>query len=344
MTRVGIIGCGSITRLRHAPEYAADSGVGIAGFFDPVASRAAELAEEFGGKVYASLEDLLGDGTIDAVSVCGANASHADTSISASRAGKHVLCEKPMAMSLAEARAMIAAANEAGKILMIGHNQRLEAANRLAKSFLDRGEIGRVLSFRTSFSHGGPESWSADRNAKTWFFNKAASGFGAMGDLGIHKADLIRWLLDDEVTAVMAMTRTLDKTYEDGKPIGVDDNAACLLELGRGAVGYLGASWTNYAGCDKATVIWGTEGELRIDENPDVPVTLRRRDGTILRAIPPALPAGVRESSGVIEAFLASIREGSNPAVSGEDGLRALAIVLACVESSSSGRRIEVER
>jgi predicted dehydrogenase len=342
MIRVGIIGCGSITRLRHAPEYASESDVAIAGFFDPLASRAVDMAKEFGGKTYASLEDLLEDDGIDAVSVCGANASHATASVAASRAGKHVLCEKPMATSRAEAQAMIEAANQAGKILMIGHNQRFEAANRLAKRFLDGGEIGRVLSFRTSFSHGGPESWSADKNSKTWFFNKSAAGFGAMGDLGIHKADLIRWLLGDEVVSVMAMVRTLDKTDDKSQMIGVDDNAACLLEMGSGAIGHLGAAWTNYGGCDKSTVIWGTNGEMRIDEDPAAPVTIRRRDGTIIRMAPPPLPMGVRETSGVIEAFVHSIREGISPAVTGEDGMQALSVVLACAESSRSGRKVEV--
>ena len=96
--RVGVIGCGKIAQVRHIPEYCANESVEIGGYFDFNAERAKELSEKFGGRAYQSVEEMFADQAIDAVSVCVANHAHAETTIKALRAGKHVLCEKPMAV------------------------------------------------------------------------------------------------------------------------------------------------------------------------------------------------------------------------------------------------------
>ena len=129
MINVGIIGCGKIAQIRHIPEYAANPHAEVCGFYDINQARAEELASKFGGRAYASYQELLADERIDAVSVCAANHVHAEISIAALKAGKHVLCEKPMAVTLEECKAMVAAAEESGKYLMIGQNQRLAKAH-----------------------------------------------------------------------------------------------------------------------------------------------------------------------------------------------------------------------
>ena len=136
MLRVGVIGCGSIAKQRHGYEYFHNSDVEIRGFYDLIPERAQALVDLYGGKVYAGVDELLADSEIDAVSVCMANAFHAEISIKALKAGKHVLCEKPMAVSLEECEAMAAAARKSGKRLMIGHNQRLAPAHKKAKEIL----------------------------------------------------------------------------------------------------------------------------------------------------------------------------------------------------------------
>ena len=110
--RVAVIGCGSIARQRHAHEYSLNKNCEIAGFFDFVPERAEVLVSEYGGKVYKTLDELLEDKNVEAVSVCVANAYHAETTIKALRSGKHVLCEKPMAISLEDCEEMI---NEAAE-------------------------------------------------------------------------------------------------------------------------------------------------------------------------------------------------------------------------------------
>lgn len=161
MVRVGVIGCGKIAQVRHLPEYEANSNAQITAVFDMNYDRACEIAKTYGAVAYKTLEELLAS-DVDAVSVCTANANHAASAIAALRAGKHVLCEKPMAITIDECEQMVAEARAAGKKLMIDQNQRFARAHVRAKELLDAGKIGDVLTFRTTFGHGGPETWSVD--------------------------------------------------------------------------------------------------------------------------------------------------------------------------------------
>jgi len=148
MIRIGIIGCGKIAQVRHLPEYAANPHVELAGYYDLNTQRAQEMAAQYGGKVYESYFDLLNDPSIDAVSICVENRSHAEITTYALYAGKHVLCEKPMAVTLAECESMVAAAERNGKHLMIGHNMRFDPVHRKAKELLDGGIIGDIVSIK----------------------------------------------------------------------------------------------------------------------------------------------------------------------------------------------------
>ena len=280
---------------------------------------------------------------IDAVVVATPNAHHARLTIAALKAGKHVLCEKPMATSLADAKKMIAAAQAAGRKLMIGHNQRLMAPHAKAKQLIDQGVIGKVLSFRTSFGHGGPEMWSQDKGPHTWFFKKDEAYVGTMGDLGVHKADLIRWLLGSEVTAVGAFVDTLAKRNEKGELITVDDNAVCILRMANGAMGQLTASWTYGAAEDNVTVIYGTAGQMVLGANPDFPVEVSLNNGEAAQYRVGAVATNeVQVPSGVPDTFIDCILDDKEPEISGEEGLKALAIVVACLKSASTGRIVEV--
>lgn len=191
--KVGIIGCGKIAQVRHIPEYLENPDVEIVGYYDWNADRAAELAAQFGGKAYSTEDELLADKEMDAVSVCVANNAHAKVTIKALNAGKHVLCEKPMAVTLEECMDMVKAADENGKYLMIGQNQRFAKAHVKAKELISEGVIGDVITFKTTFGHGGPETWGIDGAKNTWFFDKSRSVMGAMADLGVHKTDLIQF-------------------------------------------------------------------------------------------------------------------------------------------------------
>jgi UDP-N-acetylglucosamine 3-dehydrogenase len=335
--KVAVIGCGAISKHRHIPEYGWNPQVELVAFCDPILERAEHYAKEYGGKAYSSYEDMLKQVKVDAVSVCTPNYLHATVAIAAANAGAHVLVEKPMATTEEEGLAMIAAARNNGVMLMVGHNQRLMPPHVKAKEILKTGKLGKVLTFRTAFGHPGPEGWSVDGKG-SWFFRKAEAVMGAMGDLGVHKSDLIRWLLDDEVTEVAAFVSTLHKENTD-----VDDNATCILRMKGGAVGSLVASWTQYKGGDNSTVLWCENGVMHIGTHPEDQVIVELRDGSVERYKVGAMATNEKQTaSGVIDAFVNSIVTATPPSISGEEGLKSLQVILAAFESQASGKFVRL--
>ena len=342
--RVGIIGCGKIAQVRHIPEYTANPDAEIIGLYDMNLDRARELAAKLGCRAYDTVDELLSDPTIDAVSVCAANVAHAEISIKALDAGKHVLCEKPMAVNLQECEAMVEAAKRNGKNVMIGQNQRFAKAHAKAKELIAQGAIGKVLTFRTTFGHGGPETWSIDPGKSTWFFDKSKAAMGAMADLGIHKTDMIQYLLGSRIARTQAVLATLDKRDAGGNLIGVDDNAICIYQMENGVIGTMTASWTYYAAEDNSTVIYGTKGELRIYDDPNYAVRIISSDGTRVNyEIDQIQTNDHQTSSGVIDSFIKSLVENIPPEIPGEDVLHAMKAVFASIESSATGRAVDVK-
>lgn len=343
MVTVGVIGCGKIAQVRHLPEYADNNNCRISGIYDINEERANQIAQKYGAIAYESIEKLLKDPSIDAVSVCTANATHAEITIAALRAGKHVLCEKPMATSLKDCRIMVDEAKKNNRFLMIGHNQRLAKAHVEARKLIVDGAIGRIISFRTTFGHQGPETWTIDPKTN-WFFDKKKAIFGAMADLGIHKTDLIQFLTGQRVTKVTAYLGTLDKKDKNGEFIGVDDNAICIYEMSEGAVGTMTASWTMYGQEDNSTVLYGTEGVLYIYDNPEYSIRLVRRNGEqILYALDQIQTNDNQTKSGVIDLWISCIENNVPPEISGEEALHAMKAVFAALESAETGKALDVE-
>jgi len=345
MFKVGIIGCGKIAQVRHIPEYVNNKDAELAAFYDMNTERAKKLAGLYGGRVCESYQEMLADPAIDAVSVCTANNVHAAITIAALRAGKHVLCEKPMATTLEECEAMVSAAKETGKILMIGHNQRLTKAHAKAKRLLNEGIIGDVITFRTTFGHGGPESWSIDSGKNVWFFDKQKATMGAMADLGIHKTDLIQFLTGQKVVETTARVVTLNKRDSNGELIGVDDNAICIYRMSGGALGTMTASWTYYGAEDNSTILYGTKGIMRIYDDPSYSIKVVTSEGeTILYDIDKIQTNDKQTSSGVIDQFMDCLVNGRMPEISGEEALSAMRAVFASIRSSETGRTVAVNQ
>ena len=341
--KIGILGCGKIAQVRHIPEYAANPRAQLYGYYSPTESRAEEMAAKYGGKVYQSAEALLADPELDVISVCSVNSTHAEYTIAALNAGKHVLCEKPMATCMEECLAMVDAARRSGRFLMLDMDQRMAPAHRKAKELLDRGAIGRVISFRTAYAHEGPETWSIAPGRGTWFFDKDRAGFGVLGDLGIHKIDLIQFLLGQRIVSVSAKLATLDKTDPDGFPIRVEDNAFCIFEMSDGAVGTMTASWTCYGPEDNSTVLCGSRGIMRIYEDPKHPLLIQYADGSAEYFDCGAIQTNDNMTpSGIIDLWLDCIRTGTEPFISGYDALSASRVLFAAQKSSETGRPVAI--
>jgi UDP-N-acetylglucosamine 3-dehydrogenase len=344
LVRFGFLGAGSIVIHRHALELADNPYAELVAVYDPVQERAEYLAEEYGMLVASSEDCLINNKDIDAIVVATPNSEHARLTVNALKAGKHVLCEKPMATSLEDAAAMIKAAEKSGKKLMIGHNQCLMAPHLKAKQLLNDGVIGDVLTFRSSFGHGGPETWSQDNGAHTWFFKKEKAYVGSMGDLGVHKAYLLPWLLGADFSEAAAFVETKAKRNENDELISVDDNAICILKMENGIMGQLTASWTYGAAEDNVTIIYGTKGQMVLGADPDYQVEVMLNNGEVARYKVGAVATNVVQvSSGIPDLFVDCILDDFEPPFDGIKGYKALATVVACMESADSKKVCQVQ-
>ncbi|MBP2242139.1 putative dehydrogenase [Cytobacillus eiseniae] len=326
--KVGIIGCGSIAKFRHAPEYQANPHVTELVFYDRNAARAKELALEFGGCYVETVDELINDPTITAISDCSSNEVHHIHTSNALLSGKHVLCEKPLAINVAFAEKMLEAERKSGKKLMIDHNQRFTKAHQKAKELLDQKELGEVLTFKTTFGHQGPEGWGVDKSNATWFFKKDRSYSGVAGDLGIHKIDLIHYLLDDEIDVVHAFHGALDKVDETGEKIEVCDNVVCALKTKRGRLGTASFSWTYYGAEDNSTTIYCEGGIIKIYQHPEAQLIIEKKDGTVIKyELEPIQTNENQTNTGVIDAFIDCIINDREPPVTGKQALACLKVI-----------------
>ena len=341
MYKIGIIGCGKIAQTRHIKEYQANSKAEIKAVYDLNFDRAKEIAKELGAVACSSVDELLNQ-KLDAVSICTSNDSHAELTIKALSKGLSVLCEKPMATTKEDVEKMVEAEKKSGKVLFIGQNQRLNKTHIKAKELLAKGEIGQVISFETTFAHSGPETWSIDPGKNTWFFNKEKARMGAMADLGIHKTDLIRFILDDDVKTAKAKVCTLDKRGSDGSLIAVDDNAFVIYEMKKGSIGIMRASWTNYADEDNSTVIYGTEGVMSIFKHPEHSIEIVKKNGERAYYDVEKIQTNDNQtSSGVIDEFISCLESGVST-ISAEDVKNSMDAVFAAIRSSESKKEEEV--
>jgi predicted dehydrogenase len=341
--KVGIIGCGSITKLRHAPEYKANPYVDEIVFFDRNADRAIELANEFGGRVVQSVEELYADPAIEVISDCSTNEYHHIYSTNALLSGKHVLCEKPISLTIEHANEIVAAQKKTGKKLMIDHNQRFNRAHQKAKEIISNGELGKVITFKTTFGHSGPEQWGTNKSNSTWFFKKERSGLGVAGDLGIHKVDLIHYILEDEIEQVSAFQGALDKVDEYGEPIEVCDNIVCSLKTKKGRIGTASFSWTYYGEEDNSTTIYCEKGIVKIYQNESYQLEVIRENGEKIHYQLESIQTNSKQTNSfVIDAFIECVRLDQAPLVSGDDALSSLKVILGILEAAETNRVVTI--
>src|SRR5690625_2122759 len=244
-----------------------------------------------------------------------------------------------MATSREEAEQMIEAANKNNKKLMIAHNQRFVSSHQKARALIESGEIGKIYSFRTAFGHGGPEGWSVD-GRDSWFFNKEEAFIGAMGDLGVHKTDLIRYLLGEEVTEVAGFVETSAKGDTD-----VDDNAVCILKTESGIIGTLAASWSYNTEQDNSTVIYAEKATLRLEDDPDYSLIVQYTNGEVVKYELDAIQTneeGGQTTSHVIDHFVDAIVNDTEVPISGDEGMKSLEVVLAALESNENKTIVKI--
>ncbi|WP_252315574.1 Gfo/Idh/MocA family protein [Sinobaca sp. H24] len=340
MIKVGIIGCGSVAKKRHLPEYKDNNNASLVALCDLNKQRVDAASKEYGTRAYTDYKQMIQQEQLDAVSVCLPNYLHAEVTIYALENNLHVLCEKPMATSIEEAQEMIAVSEEYNKKLMIAHNQRFVDSHIRARAIVENQELGRVLSFRTTFGHGGPENWSID-GADSWFFEKDKAHIGSLGDLGVHKADLMRYLLGEEFIDVAAFVEKNAKQNSD-----VDDNAVCIVRTETGIIGTITSSWAYGASHDNSTILYCENGIVRMEDDPAHSLVIQKLDGEIIKHKLKAIQSneeGGQTTTHIVDHFVECILENVKPPIDGTEGMKSLQIVLGALQSNEKREIIKME-
>ncbi|WP_129113413.1 Gfo/Idh/MocA family protein [Halegenticoccus tardaugens] len=325
---VAVIGTGAIAQRLHIPAYQRHDRAEVVAVCDVEEQKAAAVAEEHGvGEYYTDYAALLNDGIADAISVCLPNHLHRDVVVAALERDVHVLCEKPISTSLAEADEMVAAADVSEAIFMVDQTERFNPVYEKTKEILEKGIVGDVHNVRSRFSHPGPEGWSP-RSA--WFTDADASGGGALIDIGIHNADLLNYLFGS-VTELMGYSDTLSMDTE------VEDTSVAVLRFADGALGTFETAWRTDPESIRMQII-GEEGVVYVDKvEPSVRVEFGDNSGELDVPVPDRSRHG-----GPISHFIACALTGEEPTVTGRDGRKALEIVMGVYQSSKSRRAAEL--
>ena len=320
--RVGVVGTGFIGET-HVAAWAAEGIHAV--IHDVDTGRAAALADRHGARVAESLDELFG--AVDVVDICTPTHLHAEVAIAAARAGRHVICEKPMARTLADAEAMLAAARDAGVRLFVAHVVRFFPEYIAARAAVLDGAIGEPAVLRLTRASFRPR-----QPAGHWFFDHAKSG-GIVLDLMVHDLDYARWIAGD-VVAVHCRSASV------AQPEAGVDHAVAILTHRSGAISHVSASWGYAPPTFRTAVeIAGSRGLIAQDSTATTPVTpslLADAAGGGLTAMADTALAGDPFRLELAE-FARAIRDGTEARIGAADGLEALRIALAADESARTG-------
>jgi UDP-N-acetylglucosamine 3-dehydrogenase len=335
--RVGLIGCGNIGARAHAPVYTHRPDTQLVGVCDLLPERAEMVAAGTGARAYTDYRRLLERDDVQMVDLCVPTVDHAPLAVEALRAGKHVLCEKPMACSLAEADALIAAARQSGLKAMIGHVRRFDPRYVEIKDAIDRGEVGQPVYIRRAERQWlplPPDAW-------LW---KPELGGGVILDIGVHTTDLLRWYYGRPADSVYAVGRRVRPAAREARS---SDHALITFHFPGGAVGLVEASWAYppefgtglYASLD----VVGTEGKLQYSDQDSNPMLVFDAEtGAEFPRYFRFMSATEHAFAAEIGHFVRCVLDDGPPLVTLEDARAALEMCLAAQRSADSGRPVSL--
>ncbi|HHY46645.1 MAG TPA: Gfo/Idh/MocA family oxidoreductase, partial [Firmicutes bacterium] len=293
---------------------------------------AAQAARELEvDRFYTNYMDALEDESVDAVCIASPTFTHAQIAVAAAEAGKHVFCEKPMAVTLDEADRMIEAAESAGIRLQIGFMRRFDQGFREAKRLIQDGAIGDLVLIKsTGRGPGLPGSWYLD-------FDKSN---GLLAEVNSHDFDTVRWLSGSEFSRVYAEAGAFARPDIKNEYPGFFDSALVSIRLTDGKMAVIDGTCPSNYGYDARTEVLGTHGVLMIGQFEEQSVVISRKDGT-LRPTTPSWRNRFKDAYREEMAhFVRCIIDGTNPDVTGLDGKKALEGVLAANRSLKEGRPV----
>ncbi len=347
----GIVGTGVIAAV-HAEAIAALPGAALVAVTDVAAPAATAFAGARGCAAEPDLDALLARPDVDVLSVCAPSGLHAEIGIRAAKAGKHLVVEKPIDVTLDAADRLIEAARAAGVALTVISQHRFDPGLIEVRRLIDEGTLGRLVLGEASTKWYRTQAYY---DSAAWRGTHAWDG-GSLMNQGIHYVDLLRWCMGPPAEVTAACTTQAHR-------IEVEDTALAIVRFASGAVGTITATTAAYPGFPQRLEITGTEGTVTVEDGRIVRSSLRPAHASRSAsrapapapapahapAHPPAQaaaadPAALDAASHAaqIADLLASVEEGREPAVSGASGREALEIVCAVYESSRTGRPVSL--
>jgi predicted dehydrogenase len=348
---VGIIGGGFMAAVHSRAARAARGR--LVGIVSSSAARSEAAADELGIETaYASVDELLADDAIDVVHVCTPNALHADQARAALKAGKHVVCEKPLATSVPDAAALVEQAASASRVGTVPFVYRFHPLVREARARVQAGELGRLLSIHGSYL----QDWLLSAGDDNWRVDSAAGGRSrAFADIGSHLVDLTEFVTGDRITRVSATTRTFFDARASHSQITTEDAAAVVVETAGGALGTLLVSQVAPGRKNRLYLeIAGAESSLGFDQEQPETLWVGRRSGSLLVprdadqlsddaarlcVVPSGHPQGYQDAFNafVADSYAALHGEHRDGLPTFEDGARAAQICSAVLASARTG-------
>lgn len=337
--KVGIVGTGFIADI-HAASIRMVPEAELVAVSSPTPGKARKFAEERGiPKWFENHHDLLALTEIDMVLVCAPNDLHAQVTVDAARAKKHVVCEKPLCLNLDEADRMIAACKDAGALLMYAEELCFAPKYVRAKTLADEGALGRVFLVKQSEEHFGPHM--------PWFWDVKRSGGGVLLDMGCHSIEFARWIFGKpavkSVSAVMGVYVHADKTQGE-------DHSLCTIEFEGDRVGLAENSWAKQGGVDDRCEIYGSGGFTRADLLRGSSLLTYSESGYGYAVEKAATTSGYTFTMfeeiwnygfpQEMGHFCRCVQGVEKPLETGEDGREVLKIILAAYHSAGTGRTI----
>ncbi len=352
--KIGIVGCGGIANGKHLPAIQKNGNYEIVAFCDIIEEKAVAAKEKYGtadARVYTDYSELVKETELEAVYVLTPNKSHCAISVAAMKAGKHVMCEKPMAKSYEDAKLMLDTAKETGKLLTIGYQNRYRQDSKYLKTACDNGDLGDIYYAR---AHAVRR-----RAVPTWgvFLNEEEQGGGPLIDIGTHALDLTLWMMDNyeaESVTGSVYRKLADQTDQgnafgdwDPKEFTVEDAAIGFVKMKNGATIHLEASWAlNTLEVDEAkTSLCGTKAGadmkdgLRINRVKYNKQSVEKPD---LNSSGVAFFSGQGEDAPDIEqrVFYNAITKGDDLIVKPEQAIAVTRILEAIYESARTGKTV----
>lgn len=342
---IGIVGCGMISHF-HAKAIGDIRGAKFVACCSNRMSSARQLAEEYGATAYSSVEEMLADPAVDAVSICTPSGAHLEPAVAAANAGKHVIVEKPLEVTLKRCDKIIAACEKNKVVCSTIFPSRFHRASQTLKQAIEQGKFGRltlgdayVKWFRTQ------EYYDSGAWRGTW----ALDGGGALMNQAIHSVDLLTWLMGP-VESLTADVATLAH-----ERIEVEDVATASIRFKNGALGVIEATTAAFPGMLKKIEIHGSSGSVVIEEE-DIKTwqfaKMTARDKKIAAEFGSITETGggAADPSAIGHAahahqfrdFLNSIKKGTKPAIDGHEGRRSVEIILAIYQAAQSGKRVSL--